>query len=274
MRALGLLPAVVLMQAAAAAEMLSPQDFTERFAQSLGAALPGATVRATQALRLDIRSGGNTAQVNLANVYGEYKGSPGRFDELVGIFAEAVRNPVPPPLERARIVPVLKPRAWLAEIAPLFHTRGQELLSDPFNDELAVVYVEDRGRRARYLGSSENVGDRGGLRALAVDNLRRMLPKIRLEQYDIGLMALSVGGDYEPSLLLFDDLWRSGSIAVDGEIVVAMPTRDMLLVTGSHNGKGLDAMRRIVAKLAAEPHRLTDRLFVYRGGRFVTFVDN
>ena len=83
---------------------------------------------------------------------------------------------------------------------------------------------------------------------------------------------LSAGGDYEASLLLFDDIWSDGQIKVEGDIVVAVPAKDALLVTGSKNRKGLAAMRKMVAKFSEEKrYRITDTLFVYRNGRFKKF---
>ena len=57
-----------------------------------------------------------------------------------------------------------------------------------------------------------------------------------------------------------------------GDIVVAVPTRDALLVTGSKNRKGLAALRELAAKFAAEgSNPISDKLFVYRDGRFKKF---
>jgi uncharacterized protein YtpQ (UPF0354 family) len=88
-----------------------------------------------------------------------------------------------------------------------------------------------------------------------------------------GLVTMfSAGGDYEASLLLFDHIWSSGQVKVKGDIVVAVPAKDTLVVTGSQNRKGLDAMRKYVAEVVArDRYRLTDTLFVYRNGRFVRF---
>ena len=77
------------------------------------------------------------------------------------------------------------------------------------------------------------------------------------------------GGTYEASLLLFDSIWTDGQVKVNGDIVVAVPTRDVLLVTGSKNRKGLAALRKIATKFAAEgSDPISDKLFVYRDGRF------
>jgi uncharacterized protein YtpQ (UPF0354 family) len=165
---------------------------------------------------------------------------------------------------------VIKDRPWLESTQRFI---GHELLAESFNNELVVVYAEDSDKRTRYLQSSENAGvDRKDLRKLAVANLEKLLPKIEMADIDGLVTVFSAGGDYEASLLLFDHIWNSGQVKVKGDIVVAVPAKDTLLVTGSQNRKGLAGMRKLVAKLIAEDrYRLTDTLFVYRNGRFVKF---
>ena len=83
---------------------------------------------------------------------------------------------------------------------------------------------------------------------------------------------MTAGGDYEASLLLFDDIWRGGKIKMNGDIVVAVPAKDALLITGSKSRKGIAAVRELAAKYKAESrYEITDTLFVYRNGRFVKF---
>jgi hypothetical protein len=254
----------------AVAQTLSPEAFTERFAKAFGQAVHSNDITVARPLQLEMRTAAGTRSINLSNTYREYLGSPERFDELVEIFADAVRHPIPPKLDRAYITPMIKDRAWLAQIEPLFRQHNGEVLSEPFNAELAIVYAEDSNTRARYLDSREDVGERSALRALAIDNLARLLPTIQMRQFG-ELFLISAGGNYEPSLLLFDQIWSGGQIKVDGDIVVAIPARDMLLVTGSKNRKGLKAMREMAAKAMQGAYRLTDTLFVYRGGKFVKF---
>ena len=106
---------------------------------------------------------------------------------------------------------------------------------------------------------------------VALANLDRLLPKIEMNLIEEGFAWFSAGGDYEASLILFDGLWNGGKIAMDGDIVVAIPAKDMLLVTGSRNERGLAVMRELAAEYARESYRLTDTLFVYRDGRFERF---
>ena len=96
-----------------------------------------------------------------------------------------------------------------------------------------------------------------------MDNLNRLLPKIEMRQ-DGDVVADTAGGDYEASLLLFDSMWRGGKVKVNSEIVVAVPAKDVLLVTGSKSRKGIAAVRELAAKVKAESryrdHRHAGRL--------------
>jgi uncharacterized protein YtpQ (UPF0354 family) len=54
--------------------------------------------------------------------------------------------------------------------------------------------------------------------------------------------------------------------------VIAVPARDLLLVTGSQDRAGLEKVRALARKVLAEgSYTLTDQLFVWRGGKFVPF---
>ena len=147
---------------------------------------------------------------------------------------------------------------------------------EDFNEDLVVVYAEDSPSSIRYLrpGDLTAVGVKSDqLRALAVSNLRKLLPKTEIRPGPLVSMILA-GGDYEASLLLFDDLWTGGKIAVDADVVVAIPARDILLFTGSKNRAGIARLCELASKAAPElSYRLTDRRFVHRGGRFERFTE-
>jgi uncharacterized protein YtpQ (UPF0354 family) len=61
---------------------------------------------------------------------------------------------------------------------------------------------------------------------------------------------------------------------VKGEIVVAVPARDVILVTGSRSGK-ITNFRAFAADLYAKgPYPVSDRLFVYRKNSFAVYGGN
>ena len=181
-------------------------------------------------------------------------------------------------LDRNQIVPVIKDRLWLEETRKALLGRGikdlKENVYEDLNSYLVILYAEDSQKNIRYF-SPEDLEKaqiaKCELRALACENLKRILPKIERHGTN-GFFMLAAGGDYEASLLLFDFIWDGMQKEVHGDIVVAIPTRDVLLVTGSQDAQGVEKMKQIVQKATTEgSYRLTTRLFVFRDGKLEEF---
>lgn len=264
-----------------AAATLSPEQFTEEFRAALVAALPDATITVAEPLHLTIEApGGEAARAFLDNAYDEYSGNPAAKADLIAryvvSFAESTKGAGP--LNPQQIVPVIKDRAWSKEMKRAAQARGvdstAEQVIEELNEDLVIVYAEDTPQNIRYFGPKDlqEVGvQKDQLRALAIDNLRRILPPPEAVNGPL-ISMLTAGGDYVPSLLLLDEIWSGDKLDVEGEIVVAIPTRDVLIFTGSNNKEGVKKLRELAKKAHADgPYSLTDRLFVYRGGKFERF---
>lgn len=280
-RFLALVAIAVCLAGSARADDPGRREFTEKVARALAAKLPAQTITIAGELELAIkRADGSQISLSLGNRYHDYARDPASLQAIVNTYAagiaESATAGTAAKVDRARIVPVIKDRRWLAETRRMLKASGKEPVFEDLNSELVVVYAEDSSKRVRYLTDSEDLGvARKDLRKLAVANLGRILPKVEMRQHDDAFALLSAGGDYEASLLLFDDIWNGGQIKVDGDIVVAVPAKDVLLVTGSHNRKGLEVVRQLAAKFAGQQrYALTDVLFVYRNGRFTAFGGN
>lgn len=274
------LGAIAMGGGAHAAELLPPPAFTAVVARAVTATLPSATVTVTGDLQLETRiPGGEAISNDLRNAYRRYIHDPEHLDDIirqrVAALLESVRDAqTKPPLDRSRIVPVLKTNAWVEAIQQQRKAAPDlQPLTEPFNDELTIVYAEDRSASIRFLMMHDEVGDRSKLRQLALANLHRLLPKIEMREGASGIFLIEAGGEYEASLLLADSIWSGGQIKVDGEIVAAAPAKDALLVTGSHNRAGIVRLRALAAEIAAGAYGLTAALFVYRDGKFVRFDD-
>jgi uncharacterized protein YtpQ (UPF0354 family) len=149
-----------------------------------------------------------------------------------------------------------------------------KMLSEPYNEELTIFYVEARSKSFRFLTTEDDVGDRAKLHELALVNLRRLMPKIQMQPGEDDIWIFAAGEEYEASLLLANRMWLSGQIKVDGDIVAAVPIEQMLLITGSHNGAGVKRLRALAKEIVdAGPPALSSALFVYRDGKFVRFDD-
>ena len=170
----------------------------------------------------------------------------------------------------SRVVPIVKSVDWLEEETPALQGSRDDYLQEPLNDQLVVVYASNESPRSRYLTARDAAMlrlDRGQLRALAAENLKRCVPPLRLEQGRAVMMVVA-GGDYEASLLAAPDLWSS-SVMPDGDLVVAIPARDLLLVTGTRTPDGIAQLRDAASRLYPDASdRITPELFVLRDGKF------
>ena len=77
----------------------------------------------------------------------------------------------------------------------------------------------------------------------------------------------------ESSLLLASDFWTRLQGAVPGDVVVGVPARDVVVVTGSQSVPGLEKARRCVERvfMAGGDNPLTQNLLVRRGGTWEPF---
>ena len=274
--------ALVLAAGAARADTLTPRAFTERVARAALAAMPSAKVAINGELQFVVRYGnGASATSDLGKAYKTYEREPDHLDDIVQAQVSALMEAGGdanglPKLDRTRIVPIIKDRGWVEVMT----RRGREqtppleLVAEPFNSDLVVVYAENRLGTLRILSNRDDVGDRARLREASLTNLSRVLPKIEIRPGADGVLLITAGGEFDASLLLADNIWSGGQVKVDGDIVVAVPAKNVLIATGSHNAPGLARLRAAAAKFAGGPNGLTSALFVYRDGKFVRFDAN
>ena len=265
-------------------DQMTPDEFTREFTESLRHANPRLKVEIVRDLELRITSAdGRESTSFLNNAYNIYKQDPTAKADVIQRFVTASLETVGSlrdGVDRTRIVPVIKDRPWLEETRQALFDRGAkkvpEHVFEEFSRDLVIVYAEDWPKNIRYLTPADLEQasiERAELRGLACENLKRLLPRIERHGAN-GLYMLTAGGDYEASLLLLDSIWSSGQMDVQGDIVVAIPTRDLLLVTGSQDRQGIDKVKRMVKEAwSGGSYRLTPKLFVYRTGKFEEFTE-
>ena len=112
---------------------------------------------------------------------------------------------------------------------------------------------------------------RRDLRRRAADNLDSLLDTVRIHGQPPALM-LSFQG-FESSLLLADPFWDSLEGSVPGELVIGVPARDVVIITGSRSRAGLEKARRAVDRVffARGPHLLARDLLVRRDNDWQPF---
>jgi uncharacterized protein YtpQ (UPF0354 family) len=96
------------------------------------------------------------------------------------------------------------------------------------------------------------------------------------EAFDEGSwFSLSAGNDYAASLLLVDAIWDQVADLVMGEVVATVPTRNILLFTGSESAQGVRAVQERATELCSlGPHAISDTLIVRSSGTWAVFNAN
>lgn len=152
--------------------------------------------------------------------------------------------------DRSCIVPTIKDEGYFN----IYAGRAQEevpFASEHLVADLWIIYAIDSADSMKTLQKThvKDLGlDAGALKKLAINNLRRILPPV--EQHGEGpAYMLTAGGDYVASLLLFDELWAELKQQISGDVLAAVPSRDVLLFTDSHSNEGIKQIKASIAKV-------------------------
>jgi uncharacterized protein YtpQ (UPF0354 family) len=134
--------------------------------------------------------------------------------------------------------------------------------------DLTILYAFDVG--AHYEIASKKDLDRLGvtkdeLHNRAIQNLRALKLEVRANQGGRVTM-LTAGGNYEATLLLLPEIWDSVTQMVSGQIIVSVPARDILFVTGDADAENLAELRRLTSKMIEQADKPLSRVFLRWNG--------
>jgi uncharacterized protein YtpQ (UPF0354 family) len=181
-------------------------------------------------------------------------------------------------INTAEIIPVIKPANYLEEVSKSITEKEQEkpapLVSEKYNSELLITYVQDTESSMRYL-TDENFKklniSKDSLRSIAIRNLDKVLSNAKIHGGD-GVYMVTAGGNYEASLILPPGLWNREYFPVKGDFVMAVPSRDLLLITGSNDKAGIAKLKEFVAQsYKTGNYTISDHLFKWTGKKFERF---
>lgn len=261
---------------------LSEEEFTRLYAQWVAAQLTNSQVQVAGPRHLKVKmADGGDFEVFLDNAWIEARQDPQHRPDicrrylaalLSGPAAGHAADAAP---DTNALVAVVRDDFFLQQVGQYKGT-SNAIVSEPLVADLHVVYAIDSQNGIAYLtqGRLEKIGlPLSALRQLALANLRRLLPPLQRVGAE-PLFQLKADGNYESSLLLSDKLWTDQASAVQGELVAAVPARDVLVFTGSSSPAGLDRLRQIVNQTySGGAHIISKTLLVRRNGRWEKFGD-
>lgn len=256
---------------------LRPAEFTEAFIGRLRTMDSTLKIARPDPLTVVVN---DCVTCRLDSAYSLYLQAPEDMNELIVQRASLVLDMLDESEEDAvdlqRVLPVVRS----AEFADALRKEAQSpeerlsVYTEALNQDLVVMYVLDSETSYRFLGLHDvtELGlQPGELRKKAVQNLvEAILPA---DKDDHGkFFALIAGGNFETGLLLVDGLWDELAGEVDGDVVVAIPNRDDLLVTGREDEAGVDALRQHAQELYRDgSYPVSEKLFLRMGDKWVRY---
>jgi uncharacterized protein YtpQ (UPF0354 family) len=259
---------------------LIDSEFVRLFAMREAAEIPESKVRITGPREITIKlANGTELKQFLDNAWSDAKATSNRVEVCEKYLASLKQNAkalsgasaVP---DTNSIVAVVRDELFLRQMEQAGARSTNRVVTEPLVADLHVAYGRDSERGMAYLSEGERARLGLGLpelRKLALANLGRILeaPR-RVGQGPVYMIVAD--GNYESSLLLADKLWESQASVVKGDLVAAVPARDVLMFTGSDSPDGLKELRQGVDKIHKEAsHVISKTLLVRRNGRWEKF---
>ncbi len=253
--------------------MLTESEFSKEFANSLLQKVDGLKIFSIEGLEIQTEFEGSSEYRHfLNNCYSEYLRDPEDIEEIFIKYLNAT-NSIYRTSENIKlndILPVIKDGRFLQSLITLSDNSEENNVFEKYNTELYIFYVEDTETNINYL-KKEDIDNLNisldELRDIAIENL---LNSVEIEKHgEDGYYMLVVDGNYESSLILLD-IWNQENFEVDGEIIIGIPARDLLIITGNNDAENIKKLRDTINDInETGDHLVSDKLFQYQDGIFV-----
>ncbi len=252
--------------------MLTESEFVEKFAQRLLQKIDGLKIYSIN--HLEIRTefqGSNENKHFLDNCYSEYLRDPNEIEEIIERYLNVGKSfyETKKEININNVLPVIKDGRFIQNLIDFDNNFENNIVFEKYNDELYIFYVEDTETNINYLTQEDfeklNI-EKSELKNIAIENLSN---SVEIEKHgEDGYYMLVVDGNYESSLILLD-IWNEENFDVDGEIIIGIPARDLLLITGKNDFENLSRMKFTINEINNEgDHLVSTQLFEYKNGKF------
>jgi hypothetical protein len=152
-----------------------------------------------------------------------------------------------------------------------------QYVTEPFTADMYILYYcGEQGGVDTYL-TAEDLSllhlDLPALHRQAVGNLANRIPGV-VHREPAPPYTVTAGGIFAASLLLIDRIWDKQASTVSGDLIAAVPSRNLLIFAGSAPAKDIATMRRMVQReYGSSINAISQTLLVRRNGRWEMFKD-
>ena len=181
-----------------------------------------------------------------------------------GLFGKKGNTQIPK-MDLSKIFPILKGK--LNNSAT--NTDAAEPVSIPLIDNIDIVFALDKGEHLEFINDATLKGLKLSLeelRSLSIENLKKYvnIKGISIEG-DENIQMIKLDRVLESSLILYDELWTKFCIDYSDDIVISIPSRELLLISLASNETGGIQLKEGAKDLYLNGHyKLTPNLFIRR----------
>jgi uncharacterized protein YtpQ (UPF0354 family) len=274
----------ILCSSLALAATMSEMEFTQYFTTRAAEEITDTEFRIVRPLQVASKDmNGRELTTFLGNAYAQYSSSPDNLQPVIDSQIRAIKTQGEAFVSKTAesILPVVKPSDYLASIKRQLVQAGLgdkeiPLVYERINDDLCIVYMLDSENSMRAVSRKdmeEMKVNEQEIRAIAIRNMDAYFDKkgLKIQRLEntghAKIYHVSLDENYEASILLLRKYWNKRNFDVAGRIVVFVPARNMVLVTGSGDEEGV----RIAGYLANSVYRefgyaISPRGYVYEAG--------
>ncbi|MCX6030303.1 MAG: DUF1444 family protein [Chloroflexi bacterium] len=263
--------------------MTSPLDL-ESFAAHVEAATrtAGFAVEKREGAVLTVVLHGRPMRCDLRQmIYGTYRKSPNRLEDIVQAHLAALRQVPPPPPQLTEqqaaeaLLPLLQQARWL-DLAQL--QNGTPLVHRPLTGGLVVTYVFDLPDSRAYINATmmekmsiPPVITPDTIYAYALENLRKRTSSRdykTLGIHDGTVVVCETKDGYAATRVLLPELMELWAGRIPGRMLLGIPNRDFLIAFSDRNPDQVAAMAQQVRRDATKrDHPLSASLLTWKDGR-------
>lgn len=253
---------------------LSESEFSQKFVKALHKRVKDLTIVSIEGLDITtLFSGSEEHRHFLDNAYLEYLQEPSRIKDIIKNYVESSEELYQPdePINPDNIIPIIKDKRFINGLSDIYSDQQSQPVYVEYNSSLYMFFAEDKPRNISYLSTKDlkelNMSLEK-LKEISLENLARYEYKI---SGGSKIYMITAGGYCESSLILLN-IWNKETFPVEGEIVISIPSRDVVLITGSKDSEGLHKVYNLVQEINSNgDHLVSDKLFEYKDGKFEVF---
>lgn len=121
-------------------------------------------------------------------------------------------------------------------------------------DSYIITLMQDMGSTYMYLTYDKLPEDMSVelIEDKAFENLHRDITYRMVESRESGVYGLAAGGDFEAEALLLPGIWEYCSEELKDDLLIAVPTKDMVLFTGAGDKKAIQKMLKQAKEIYEE----------------------